>query len=367
MQFLNTTGHPAAWTLGFQADGRERLTVMAKATYGLPPTAQPPVLAVVQQPLIEADEFTGEPGLSAPLLETDFAHIKRRCDVIVVGHATAPAGQQVQRLAVGVRVGPMVKHLQAWGRRHWRGSMLGWRVSDPEPFDRLPLTYDLAYGGCDRTREAEGGTHTFEANPVGLGYWPHRRDREGLRLPCLSPLDETQADGPMPPLALSPVGRNWLPRRRLAGTYDAHWMTHTAPLWPDDFDERYFQCAPEDQQMPFPVGGEPVALQNLTSDGHRAFHLPAVPLPVTFVPHRGRTLVQQAVVDTVVIEPDAERLTLTYRTTLALGNSLFDVKEIVVGELSRAQLRARQFPGKRCYPSLAEAVADLRRRTREGA
>ena len=368
LQFVNTTGRPAAWALGFQADGRERLTVIAKSTYRMPLAGEQVELGVEQQPLIEADRFTGEPGLSAPVLETDFAHTKPRCDVIVVGHATAPAGQAVQHLTVGLRVGTLLKQLQVSGRRHWRSSLLGWHASEPEAFQRLPLSYDLAYGGTDRTHEAEGRTRTFEANPVGMGHWPDRQDLAGLPLPCLEPVGEHLSSplGQVAPVSLSPVGRNWLPRRRLAGTYDEHWVTHTAPLWPADFDEAYFQCAPPDQQMPFPVGGEPVVLQHLSAEGRRAFHLPVAPLPVTFVPHQGRALVQQAVIDTIVLEPDAQRFTLTYRSTLALGRSFFDVKEIVVGELSRAQLRRRQFPGKRHYPSLAEAVAELGRARRRG-
>jgi len=38
-----------------------------------------------------------------------------------------------------------------------------------------------------------------------------------------------------------------------SGTYDEAWQRDMAPLLPEDFDEQFFQRAPPDQQIPYPV------------------------------------------------------------------------------------------------------------------
>ena len=103
-------------------------------------------------------------------------------------------------------------------------------------------------------------------------------------------------------------------------------------------------------------------LRNVTPDGERAFQLPARRMPVTFIPHKGRDATREGVLDTILFEPDHERFSLTWRVTLPLGKSVFDVKETVVGEMPPGWHRARRSPGKPYFTSLGEAVAALQRR-----
>jgi hypothetical protein len=364
MRLTNVSGVPAAWTMGFRRDGRELLVVMAKATYALPPNGEEPAPALEQVPLVEADVFTAEPGLSAPLYETDFAHTKPACDVLLVGSAYAPAGRRIARTSVGMKVGGLVKEFAVVGPRTWRAAGVTVSADEPQPFESLRLTYDVAFGGTDRTREDEGQIRTFVANPVGAGYGAMGRSLNGKPLPNTEQIDHpvTTSDGSYVPMAFSPVGRNWTPRYKLAGTYTQEWIENTAPLWPADFDERYFQSAPVDQIIPYPQGGEDVILKNLTPDGRRAFRLPSRRMPMTFIPHKGRDATREGVLDTIVIEPDDGRFTLTWRVTLPLGKSIFDVKETVVGEMPPAWHRARVNPDKPYYRGLGEAVAALRSR-----
>jgi len=97
-------------------------------------------------------------------------------------------------------------------------------------------------------------------------------------------------------------------------------------------------------------------LNGLTPDGHRSFQLPERSMPVTFIPHSGHDVTQEAVVDTIVLEPDQDRFTLTWRTSLALGRSLFDVKEIIAGEMPAGWYRARKAE-KDYYVSLSALAA----------
>jgi hypothetical protein len=53
------------------------------------------------------------------------------------------------------------------------------------------------------------------------------------------------------------------------------WRRERAPLWPLDFDPRFCQVAPSDQQVPgFLHGGETCRLLNLTPEGSTTFVLP---------------------------------------------------------------------------------------------
>ncbi len=67
---LNATKMQAGYTMGMQPDGRELLVVVVKGTFTIPKNDEEPQLAQEQVPLVEADEFTGEPGFSAPLYES---------------------------------------------------------------------------------------------------------------------------------------------------------------------------------------------------------------------------------------------------------------------------------------------------------
>ena len=365
MRLTNDTGFPAAWTMGFERDGREMVLVAIKATYTIPPLELAPEMAAEQVPLTEADEFTGEPGLSAPLYETDFAPRKPACDVLLIGHAYPPEGRPVARVPVGLRVGSMTKRFAVVGDRVWR-KVFGVSASKPEPFRQIPITYDVAFGGTDPTHEQQGKVETFRANPVGKGYRRNFGDIDGQPLPNTEELDRAVDDpqGDYPPMAFSPVGRSWIPRAGYVGTYDEAWMENTAPFWPDDFDYRYFQAAPSDQIIPYPSGNEEVILRNLTPDGYRAFRLPGQKMPVTFIPHRGRDVTVQSNVDTIVLEPSSGRFTLTWRANLPLGKSVFDVKEVIVGEMSEAWHRARRSPGKPYFRGLEELAKHRQSRSK---
>jgi hypothetical protein len=364
VRFTNVTGMPANWTMGFRRDGRELLVVVVKATYNLPPPGAAPTLARAHVPLIEADVFTGEPGFSAPLFESDYAHAKLACDVLLVGSAYAPWGRRVARTVIGLKVGSLVKQFAVVGPRVWKDGVLRIIAGEPQPFESIPINYDRAFGGTAPAHADRGQTATFVNNPVGVGYYPSTEEINGKAMPNTEQVDRpvTRPDGDYMPMAFSPIGRNWTPRSGFAGTYDQNWIENTAPLWPADFDERYFQAAPPDQIIPYPQGGEEVVLRNVTADGHRVFQLPVQRMPVTFIPHKGRDITREGALDTIVFEPDHERFSLTWRVTLPFGKSVFDVKETVVGDMPPAWHRARRSRGKPYFASLGEAVAALQRR-----
>ena len=124
----------AGWTWGLEVDGREQLVVAIKGTYAIPTNGQTPSLLEKQIPLTEADEFTGEPGFSATRYETDYAHRKPMCDVLLNGCAYAPGGRPTKRVKVSLQVGGMKKTFNVVGDRIWKRKLFWIRPSSSKPF-----------------------------------------------------------------------------------------------------------------------------------------------------------------------------------------------------------------------------------------
>jgi hypothetical protein len=368
MELVNGTNLPVAWTVGFERDGRELIVVIVKATYQFPHANEEPVLAENQVPLTEADEFTGEPGLSATRYETDYAHRKPMCDVLVNGSAYAPHGAPATKVAVGLRVGRIRKRFDVLGNRVWDKVLLSFLPSPPEPFVKLPITYDRAYGGADCVPENAEITKTYLDNPVGIGYYPLSKNRALIGKPLANtcetgrPAIETQ--GKYRPMSFGPVSRNIRDRIKYAGTYDEAWLEDQMPFWPKDFDYRFFQSAPSDQQIPYLQGGEEVEIENLSAEGFTHFRIPKFSMPVVFAPHRGQEQKVTAACDTLVIEPDKNCFMLTWRAPFGLRRNLLELKEVIVGEMPRSWRTARRsrITGKRHYASIEELIQAKRRR-----
>jgi hypothetical protein len=366
MIFTNESKVQAGWTMGLDRDGRELVIVAVKATFLLPRDGREPVLAPEQVKLTEADQFTGEPGLSAPLYESDFAHRKPKCDVLLNGSAYAPRNRVTNRVTVSLQVGSMQKSFDVVGDRTWRSTTFRLGITEAEAFQLMPITYDRAYGGTDVHPDKPEKTKTYLPNMVGRGYYPLTRDLEGKPLANTEETgtSATNANGSYRPMSFGSIGRNWPPRVKYAGTYDQQWLDNQAPFWPNDFDYRHFQAAPEDQQIPYPQGGEEVVLGNLTPHGITRFTLPRMSMPVVFIPDRGRDQQLDGVVDTVLIEPDQQRFLLTWRVTLPMKRNCFELDEVIVGQTLKIVRRARYVSTKKRYKNLAELIKGSRRRNR---
>ena len=150
MELLNNTGMLTGYTLGMDPDGRECLVVVVKGTFAIPrDKTQKAELIEDQCPIVEADSFVGEPGFSSPLFESDYAPVKHKCDVTLVGSAYAPGGRAVDMVRVGFTVGQLSKELHVLGDRHWTAGLSEYVPSQAVPFERRAFSYDIAFGGVD--------------------------------------------------------------------------------------------------------------------------------------------------------------------------------------------------------------------------
>ncbi len=295
-------------------DGAEVWLVAVKCTFDIRPDGSTAV-SETQPPVLRVPEHVGEPGKSSIRYENDLVLTKKTTDIIVVGHAYAPGGRPVTEMEVGFRVGPVQKVLRVTGDRVWDTT----GASSPQPFITMPLVYERAFGGVD-TRSKQPDRDWEWRNPVGTGFAVARDNLGGVPLPNIEyPAERVTGWKDRPrPAGFGAIACHWQPRVAFAGTYDDRWMQERQPLLPDDFDDRYFQCAPQDQQAPgFLRGGEPVALLNLGPHGELRCTLPKVFLGFDTRFYDGtREIHQERKLHTVIVEPDYPRMSLVWHTAL---------------------------------------------------
>ncbi len=367
----NTTAMQAGLALTTDREARDHCVVVIKGTFTFDKTGEAR-LAELQRALVYSDEHHGDPGTTSIRHECDFASVKSRVDLLVHGHAIAPGGRPVERMLVRLEMPSRQKDLLVTGERRWERGLLGLSATPPKPFTRMPLIYERAFGGSDHSHPDLKHQGTELRNPVGMGFRknPQAVDSDGVPLPNVEhpkqPLERWN-DAP-PPVGFGVVGRAWLPRRSYAGTYDQHWLDKVYPFLPADFDPRYFQCAPEDQQLPSLRGGELMRCLGMTESGSWTVKIPRVQVPVRFCFH-DRKVDGEPCLDTVLLDCDTREAVLTWRASVPLTKKLNHLREVLVGVqapvISSDPVEYRK--GKPYFRGLAALIAwQNRRRPRGG-
>ncbi|MGA7777857.1 MAG: DUF2169 domain-containing protein [Paraburkholderia sp.] len=418
MQFLNLTPFDTMCFNGLDLEDGQFHVVVMKVGYELLPTDVPGnfVAQTVKEPvpLCLRDEYHGAVNESSVREESDLAHYKPRCDVIVRGSAHAPHGTAATQWGVRIKVSsprsslqtisqtaglsakldlkpaldarygerwmiplalskplfdsitaPQVlldKTLQIVGPREYHQRLAGWSLSTPQATARVPLRWEYAFGGSSVVRNPRHGQDPEAAefllnevcfsNPLGCG-WVENRYSDMLRKAGQKALDRLPApqiefperpvqrpvmirhpdqfDATNPdefiriaqgydelPAGLGIVGRSWVPRLQMAGTYDARWQRERWPLLPDDFDFGYWNCAPRDQQIEALPPDACLELWNLVDpalapEGYLRVDLPG-DWPLVYL-HQddGLCLPLPMTADTLLVDTDAMTLTLTHR------------------------------------------------------
>lgn len=337
----NQTPFAAELLFSFEETGRPVVVPIIKGSFRIQPGA-PLALAEKQAAVCLAGERTdgGPAGHSSWRHEPELAFTKLATDLVLLGHAHAPRRGTTQ-LDVQLRVGPLATSVHVVGDRTWDRP-------EPRPFETLPLVYERAYGGWDRT-SADPSLHACEPrNPVGVGFKSkHTRKLPGhWALPNLeTPGAPVLAGGPqLRPLGLGFIGADWQPRRALAGTYDEVWQKTRAPRLPQDFDRRFFNAASPGLIAPgFLRGDELVQTVHATPMSHLAFALPGVAPPqVRLFPRSGGEVELVSRLDTVVIDLDGMHVYLTWRVMHVLRNGPHDVLALTITSENVAAL----FPAK---------------------
>jgi hypothetical protein len=331
---LNRTPYAVERTWVQDKDANKIWLVVVKATFAVLPDGSTR-LAETQLPVLRMPTHLARPGDSSLVYESDLLGVKPGTDVLVNGRAWGPPRSRTFSVDVQIAVGPIRKRLRVFGDRTWERRLVGGITrSDPQPFESMPIHYERAFGGWDRTA-TDPADHRFEPrNPVGTGFAIRSDHCPGLRLPNVEYPDQlidSWKQNPRP-ASLTAVECHWSPRRELAGTYDAKWRLERLPLWAEDFDQRYHHCAPTDQQVPgFLRGGEMVELIHLSPAGRLVFTLPRR-YPFFRTRFGSERVEHRAQLCTVIMEPDVPRVIMVWQTSLLCNQRVDELDETVVLE-----------------------------------
>lgn len=329
LQIVNLTPFTASLSVFPDLFGIETAYAVVKATFGLVGDEEPRP-AKTQLPLFAADVYWATPVSSSLRAAGEFALLKPATDVLMTGRAVAP--REGTRIAdVCLSVGPVTRTVRVLGDRRWERSGGRWQPSAPAVWERMPLRWELAFGGV-APPDAEGIQEHESRNPVGRGLLGRHQTPTDQPLPNLedpAALIVSPEDRPKP-AGFAPIAPTWMPRRAYAGTYDGRWTRQRAPYLPLDFDPRYFHVAPPELIAPgFLQGGEPVKLNGVSLGGPLVFDLPRCGLDVEF-DFDGAKLPQSPQLETVLIEPDAGRFQMLWRCALAVDKKLLKLRQITV-------------------------------------
>jgi hypothetical protein len=321
----NHTPYAANSTWGRDKDGVHEWIVAVRGTFDIKRDGTLALADEQPEPLL-LPEYNGEDGVSSLRYDADLVGPKPTTDVVLNGTAYAPKDQPATEFRVALRLGRMQKVIKVVGSRTWKQGVLGCARSAMEPVTKVPIVYERAYGGFDRSDPDSRRQRLDARNPVGCGL-------------------ETQAGNPLPnfeypsgnldqtgPAGFGALASYWSPRQELAGTYDDAWQKSRCPLLPADWDPRSLLCSPADQRPESHLrGGEVVELENLTQDGKLCFVLPKVHLRFrTRIDKRSEE--HQSRLATVIIEPDHPRVIIVWQTSLSVRTDGDYLEETMVTE-----------------------------------
>ncbi len=259
-----------------------------------------------------------------------------------------------------------------------------WRIKRVDRCKPVPVRYENAYGGecvvaaddvharrvpkkyrltpqqiaghpeTDAGRAAPVAHVAFAPNPCGTGFaqaWYLRAcRRKTVDAPMVErPRGELKArqfwrwlrPARLPECETSrfqePAGFGFLPRthplrRELVGTVDEAFIAGDAPL-PENFDFAIWNGAPADQQIDYPAGGEEFELVNLCAAGspgtrtdqgknvYLRLRLPGDRCVLRLQDAHGNGSILPMVLDTILIEPEAQVVTLVWRRTVPMDET----------------------------------------------
>lgn len=366
MEFRNLTPFSVMNYKMLDTSDIEHHVVVMKVGYDLLPTTE----TGVYQPhlstkfsLILQDEYVSTINTSSVFYESDLAPFKPFCDVIIKGMAYAPNGIPSESIITSVTLMDaekntlLYKPLRCTGVRQfiYDEQKKSWQLTLPKPIRQLPIDYRYAFGGENKIYADEQLQHTlnkenllpgsvrvnhpegesapiahaaYEYNPLGLGFiTPWYQQAKGItsfsapQIESLSPpitadwmnQQLNASTFQQQPAGFGVIGRAWLPRRLLAGTYDDKWVNSRHPYLPYDFDFQYWNGAPADQQIPYPKTNFTLKLENLTPQGYLQTTLPEHRPFVLLRMQDGLFIPIKLNLDTLVIDAEKQQLALTYR------------------------------------------------------
>jgi hypothetical protein len=285
----------ALWRIG---GGQPNVTMIVKATFGL--VLEGSALRITPLPILRRDRHVDKDPVRSLECAAETAPVMFQVGVTVVGHCHAIGGAKQSRVRLVLRRGSLTlidKSIAVYGDRDLDAV--------PQRFERMTLGYERALGG-----------EAFSDNPIGIGAGKSSPKMPNLVDPT-EPYGRVACFGPTP--AIFPA------RRRLRGSLRPQVIERGIADYPADFSWNYFQAAPIDQRLNVLHGDEWLELHGMHPQHSRIrTRLPA-PRALCHVYNHSLVSAPASVplaLDTLHIEPDAERCSLVWRGSFPIASEL---------------------------------------------
>ncbi len=317
MELIRDTPFEAAWQVWKSPTSKQCLTLIVKGTFSLVESGACPIAGQQQLPTGDIHQ-DGDPEASVRT-ESDFAHIKPKGECFVVGSCYAPGKSAAPVVLVAFTIGPVGKKMAVIGDRYFKGFIA--KQTEPEPFKVMPLCWERSFGGSKSA-----------VNPVGIGLDKipiGEKKKRHFPLPNIEnpeALMRSRRQNP-PPVGSFPIPKSWKQRIAHAGRYSQKWLDSKWPGLPDDFQWRYFNAAPEDQQISgYFKGDEVISLINL-HPVHQRIRCRLPGLRATALLRRadgGTSIALRPDLDTITVDTDNGTVTCLWRAITEIGAETLD-------------------------------------------
>jgi hypothetical protein len=321
---INVTRYAVKAVPLVEPNGRPVVVAIVKATFEVRSDGKL-ALAEAQEPVCLSDEpIDPQRPWGSLRRASDLCPFKVGTDIVVWGEAVAD--KPVTALDVALKVRDVTHPLRVHGPRVYYKGVAGVAISPAAKFERMPIVYELAYGGA-----TDDAFVVERRNPAGRGVAKNAADLVDTPAPQIEhpahPITSA-ADRP-DPVGFGPIPSHWLPRADRAGTFDDRWCEDRMPLLPVDFDARHYNVAHPSLLAEAPlVAGDVVATLGLTPRGLWRVELPDLGVRLDARYDHGERLSVCPGIDTVVLEPSFGRVTLAGRKAFVKGRGKMKLREL---------------------------------------
>lgn len=204
--------------------------------------------------IIMVDEFRGDPSNSSLLSAAEISPKKTALDFLVTGSIDVPDDTCEHAFSLSISNAHRTvweKSALLFGPRAWRHALFGSSPSIPKSITDSELRWENAYGGATQDPNDDERWYRFDRNPAGIG-WVNTKWKRPTTLPTIEqyPLLTRPQKQPAP-VGFGPVAMTWAPRWDAFQTLNSERALQGGNPYPSSPSHHLFQCAPEDQQLPF--------------------------------------------------------------------------------------------------------------------
>ncbi len=298
MELTNNTLYPAEVFRTGIDESRIAASVVAKATF-----------RIVDGELVPDQEDPWQ--VCAGPYETEYGPMdgdevfyKGGVDIFLFGCACALDGMRVSTQEVSIQVGAFSRRILVFGDRIWEKKRRKLVISEPEPFESIPLTYSNAFGGKGLW---DGLEMPSPHNPDGKGLYLSEADAEGNPLPNMEdPENQVEKWDDQPdPVGVTPYPMHWGLRLANGSTMDPE--AEVFEIHPTLFNSAHPNMIAQEV-----LPGDDVVIEGVKASGPLEFRIPDLRFRATLC-LGDQSWENYLSIDGIGIESERDRVFIAYR------------------------------------------------------